>query len=163
MSSKLFTPLKVGAITVPNRVLMAPLTRLRSIEPGDVPTPLMAEYYRQRASAGLIISEATQQAMLSTDYSVTGSMLTIVTLVSIDILFGYIKKKFAQAENFLDGTPVIVVENGAVIAEKMKLVNISVDDILLAARQHHGIDELKAIKFAILERNGQISIIPEQE
>ncbi len=38
-------------------------------------------------------------------------MLTIVTLVSIDILFGYIKKKFAQAENFLDGTPVIVVEN----------------------------------------------------
>ncbi|CDL13272.1 FIG00732141: hypothetical protein [Klebsiella pneumoniae IS46] len=49
----------------------------------------------------LIISEATQQAMLSTDYSVTGSMLTIVTLVSIDILFGYIKKKkFAQAEKF---------------------------------------------------------------
>ncbi|EQA5335179.1 DUF421 domain-containing protein [Klebsiella pneumoniae] len=68
----------------------------------------------------LIISEATQQAMLSTDYSVTGSMLTIVTLVSIDILFGYIKKKFAQAENFLDGTPVIVVENGAVIDEKIK-------------------------------------------
>ncbi|HHB8967879.1 TPA: YetF domain-containing protein, partial [Klebsiella pneumoniae] len=46
---------------------------------------------------------------------------------------------------------------------KIKLVNISVDDILLAARQHHGIYELKAIKFAILERNGQISIIPEQE
>ena len=45
--SKLFTPLKVGAVTVPNRVFMAPLTRLRSIEPGDIPTPLMAEYYRQ--------------------------------------------------------------------------------------------------------------------
>ena len=44
--SKLFSPLKVGAITVPNRVFMAPLTRLRSIEPGDIPTPLMAEYYR---------------------------------------------------------------------------------------------------------------------
>lgn len=58
--SKLFTPLKVGAVTVPNRVFMAPLTRLRSIEPGDIPTPLMGEYYRQRASAGLIITEATQ-------------------------------------------------------------------------------------------------------
>ncbi len=44
----------------------------------------------------LIISEATQQAMLSTDYSVTGSMLTIVTLVSIDILFGYIKKNLPR-------------------------------------------------------------------
>ncbi len=46
-SAKLFTPLKVGAITATNRVFMAPLTRLRSIEPGDIPTPLMAEYYRQ--------------------------------------------------------------------------------------------------------------------
>ncbi len=59
-SEKLYSPLKVGAITAANRIFMAPLTRLRSIEPGDIPTPLMAEYYRQRASAGLIISEATR-------------------------------------------------------------------------------------------------------
>ncbi|WP_202304327.1 alkene reductase [Dryocola clanedunensis] len=59
-TDKLFTPLKVGAITTPNRIFMAPLTRLRSIVPGDIPTPLMGEYYRQRASSGLIISEATQ-------------------------------------------------------------------------------------------------------
>lgn len=55
----------------------------------------------------LIISEATQQAMLSTDYSVTGSMLTIVTLVGVDILFGYIKKRFSQAENFIDGSRLL--------------------------------------------------------
>lgn len=60
MPSKLFTPLQIGKHTLPNRVLMAPLTRLRSIEPGDIPVPLMAEYYAQRADAGLIISEATQ-------------------------------------------------------------------------------------------------------
>lgn len=48
----------------------------------------------------LIISEATQQAMLSTDYSVTGSMLTIVTPVSIDILFGYIKKNLLRQKIF---------------------------------------------------------------
>lgn len=48
----------------------------------------------------LIISEATQQAMLSTDYPVTGSMLTIVTLVSIDILFGYIKKNLLRQKIF---------------------------------------------------------------
>lgn len=55
----LFEPLRVGAITVPNRIFMAPMTRLRAEEPGDVPTALMAEYYGQRASAGLIITEAT--------------------------------------------------------------------------------------------------------
>ena len=49
-TEKLLSPLKVGAITLPNRVFMAPLTRLRSIEPGDIPTPLMAEYYAQRAA-----------------------------------------------------------------------------------------------------------------
>lgn len=54
----LFTPLKLGALTLPNRILMAPLTRSRT-EHDHIPTPLMAEYYRQRASAGLIIAEAT--------------------------------------------------------------------------------------------------------
>ncbi|WP_343463171.1 alkene reductase [Pantoea sp.] len=68
-SKQLFTPLKVGAITVPNRVFMAPLTRLRSIEPGDIPTPLMAEYYQQRASAGLIITEATQVSFQAKGYA----------------------------------------------------------------------------------------------
>ncbi|MDQ8599319.1 oxidoreductase, partial [Klebsiella aerogenes] len=67
--SKLFSPLKVGAVTVPNRVFMAPLTRLRSIEPGDIPTPLMAEYYRQRASSGLIITEATQISAQAKGYA----------------------------------------------------------------------------------------------
>lgn len=65
---KLFTPLKVGAVTAPNRVFMAPLTRLRSIVPGDIPTPLMGEYYRQRASSGLIISEATQVSAQAKGY-----------------------------------------------------------------------------------------------
>ena len=62
MSSKnaaLFAPLAVGDLVLPNRVVMAPLTRLRATLPGHVPSALMTEYYAQRASAGLIISEAT--------------------------------------------------------------------------------------------------------
>jgi N-ethylmaleimide reductase len=55
----LFDSLQVGRLVLPNRVVMAPLTRCRAAQPGDVPTALMAEYYAQRASAGLIISEAT--------------------------------------------------------------------------------------------------------
>ena len=54
----LFDPIQLGAITAPNRLLMAPLTRGRATR-AQVPTPLMAEYYAQRASAGLIITEAT--------------------------------------------------------------------------------------------------------
>jgi N-ethylmaleimide reductase len=54
----LFSPLKIGALTAPNRILMAPLTRCRA-DKDHVPTALMAEHYSQRASAGLIIAEAT--------------------------------------------------------------------------------------------------------
>ena len=57
----LFTPIEVGPLTLPNRIVMAPLTRSRA-GPGNVPTALSALYYAQRASAGLIISEATQVA-----------------------------------------------------------------------------------------------------
>lgn len=57
---KLFSPIRLGAIDLAHRVVMAPLTRLRSEQPGDVPGPLMVEYYGQRASeGGLIVTEAT--------------------------------------------------------------------------------------------------------
>jgi len=58
--SKLFTPVQIGAVKLKHRVVMAPLTRSRSIQPGDIPNDLMLEYYSQRASdGGFIISEAT--------------------------------------------------------------------------------------------------------
>ncbi|MCL6730869.1 alkene reductase [Sphingomonas hankyongi] len=56
--ASLFDPLELGALHLPNRIVMAPLTRARAGRDA-VPTPIMAEYYAQRASAGLIISEAT--------------------------------------------------------------------------------------------------------
>lgn len=55
----LFAPIKIGALTLPNRIIMAPLTRSRAVGEGRVPNALMTQYYVQRASAGLIISEAT--------------------------------------------------------------------------------------------------------
>src|SRR6202007_324874 len=55
----LFTPYRMGDLDLPNRIVMAPLTRMRAQSQDHVPTILQAEYYAQRASAGLIISEAT--------------------------------------------------------------------------------------------------------
>lgn len=110
----------------------------------------------------LIISEATQQALLGEDFSVTGAMLTIITLVVIDMLFGVAKKYISGAESMLDGSPVILVVHGELQNEKLKKVDVSCDDILVSARQNHGIYQLEKIKYAILERNGHISIIPEE-
>ena len=111
----------------------------------------------------LIISEATQQALLGNDFSVTGAALTIITLVVVDILFGLLKKYLPSVEAAIDGTPVILVENGRLLESKMKKADISCADIMVSARNNHGIDKLSDIKFAILEQNGHISIIPLSE
>ena len=65
--SKLLTPMKIGALELPNRVIMAPLTRCRS-SAGRVPNDLMAEYYQQRAGMGLIITEATSVSAQGVGY-----------------------------------------------------------------------------------------------
>lgn len=110
----------------------------------------------------LIISEATQQALLGNDFSVTGATLTIITLVMVDMLFGFFKKKINGAESALDGSPVILLEHGVPLTGKMKKVDVSLDDILVAARQNQGITDPAKIKYAILERNGHISVIPDE-
>lgn len=64
----LFDPLPLGDLTLPNRIVMAPLTRCRAIGGGRVPNALMERYYRQRASAGLILTEATSVTPMGVGY-----------------------------------------------------------------------------------------------
>lgn len=67
----LFDPARFGELTLANRIVMAPLTRARATADRRVPTPVMVEYYRQRASAGLILSEATVVDPLAAGYKAT--------------------------------------------------------------------------------------------
>jgi N-ethylmaleimide reductase len=75
MTSDLFQPVKMGPLTLANRIVMAPLTRSRAGS-GEVPGPLNAEYYAQRASAGLIVSEATQITRQGQGYAWTPGIET---------------------------------------------------------------------------------------
>lgn len=69
-SNDLFSPLTLGPLTLPNRVVMAPMTRNRAAD-GDVPNSLNAEYYVQRAGAGLIITEGAPVAATGAGYPAT--------------------------------------------------------------------------------------------
>ncbi|GAB3248492.1 alkene reductase [Chitinimonas naiadis] len=73
---KLLTPLTVGKTQVANRIWMAPLTRSRAAQPGDLPAELNAHYYTQRASAGLIVTEATQISRQGQGYAWTPGIYT---------------------------------------------------------------------------------------
>jgi len=71
MTSPLFTSVQIGGRQAPHRIVMAPMTRARSSQPGDVPNAMNARYYAQRASAALIVSEATQVSPQGKGYSFT--------------------------------------------------------------------------------------------
>jgi len=69
--TKLFEPFKLGHLNLPNRFVMAPLTRNRAVPPGMVPSPLAVDYYGQRASAGLLVTEASQVSQQGQGYQDT--------------------------------------------------------------------------------------------
>jgi len=111
----------------------------------------------------LIIGEATQQALLGDDFSVTNAALIIVTLVVIDIGLSLVKERSPKLARFIDGMPMIIVENGQVLKARLNKVRLAEEDLLEAARTTHGLERMDQIKYAILEKNGAISIIPKEK
>jgi uncharacterized membrane protein YcaP (DUF421 family) len=111
----------------------------------------------------LIISEATQQALLGQDFSLTNAFLVIVTLVGIDIGLSLLKQRSPRIEKILEDEPLIIVEDGRPLLDRMKKVRVDEEDVLIAARILQGLERMDQIKYAVLERNGGISIIPKQE
>ena len=109
----------------------------------------------------LIISEATQNAMIGNDYSVTNGFLVILTLVGLDIVLSYMKQRFPAMERYLDGLPLVLVDQGRPLKDLMYRVRVDEQDILAAAREKHGLERMDQIKYAILETNGMISIVPK--
>jgi uncharacterized membrane protein YcaP (DUF421 family) len=108
----------------------------------------------------LIISEATQQAMVNNDHSLVGAMILITTLVGIDITLSLMKQRFPRLAKVVDGLPVILVKDGKIIESHASRERVSKDDILAAARSLQGIERMDQIKYAIVEESGKISIVP---
>lgn len=111
----------------------------------------------------LIISEVTQQALVGEDYSITASLVLILTLVGTDLFFSVIKSRFRMFEKVTEGTPVILVANGKPLKERMAKTRVSEEDVLEAARNLHGLGRMDQVKYAVLEIDGSISVIPVEK
>jgi uncharacterized membrane protein YcaP (DUF421 family) len=109
----------------------------------------------------MVIGEATQQALLGDDFSVTNAVLVIITLIAIDVGFSLAKRRSKKLGKWIDGGPTIVVENGTFLRNRMHEARIEEDDIMQTARLEQGVEKVEQIKFAIIERNGKISIITQ--
>ncbi len=108
----------------------------------------------------LIISETTQQAMIDSDHSMTNAALVIITLLGISIALSLLKERFPKVERVLEGTSVVLIENGHLQWDRLKATRVGTDEILQTARKDHGLERLDQIKYAILEAGGGISIVP---
>ncbi|HEX6997288.1 MAG TPA: YetF domain-containing protein [Gammaproteobacteria bacterium] len=107
----------------------------------------------------LIIAETTQQALLGEDFSVTNAFLLIALLVAIDIFLSLLKQRSERLDQWLEGLPLVIVEHGRPLTDRMAKARVDETDILSAARQTQGIERMEQIEYAVLERNGAISVI----
>lgn len=110
----------------------------------------------------LIISETTQNALGARDQSMTNSLLLLLTFFVIDIGLSFLKRKFPMLDRVIEGEPLVIVANGHPIATHLAKERVTDEDILAAARQSQGIGQFAEIAYAVLESDGEISVIPRR-
>ncbi len=111
----------------------------------------------------LIISETTQQAMVDNDHSMTNAAILILTLVGSSILMSLVKQWSPAVDRWMEGVPLVVVKDGKLLHKAMHQERVDENDILEAAREMQGLEDISQIKYAVLERGGQITIVPRKE
>lgn len=110
----------------------------------------------------LIFSEALQNALVDNDTSLTVGLTVVTTLLMLNILMSLVKQRSPRIELLLEGVPIVLMDEGKLLTERMNKARVDEGDILEAARLQQGIDSLDQVRTAVLERSGGISIIPKQ-
>lgn len=109
----------------------------------------------------LVIGEATQQALLGEDFSITHAAILIAVLTGLDRGSDYLSWRFARFKRVAESIPLILVDNGKLLRDVMAKEHVSEDDILTSARTKHGLENLDQVKYAVMETSGGISIVPK--
>jgi uncharacterized membrane protein YcaP (DUF421 family) len=110
----------------------------------------------------LIISETTSNALTGNDYSLITCFLLVATIAGTDYILGWLKIRNNRIDKIIDGAPLILVDDGKLLPQRMSNANVDFADIMEAARMAHGLETLDQIKYAVLEKDGSISIIPDR-
>jgi uncharacterized membrane protein YcaP (DUF421 family) len=108
----------------------------------------------------LILGEATQQALMGDDYSLTSAVLVINTLIVLDWGLSWLKDASPRAARMLESLPLLIVRDGQLLRDRMERERLDEEDILNAARELRGLERLDQVKHAVLERDGRITIVP---
>jgi uncharacterized membrane protein YcaP (DUF421 family) len=108
----------------------------------------------------VVMGDLIQQGVTQSDYSVTGTVLALSTFVLLTVALSYLNFRGPRLRAVLEGQPLVLVENGTPVEENLRSQRLVVDEVLSEARLQQ-VTSLKDIRWAILETNGSISIIPK--
>ncbi|MBD0333589.1 MAG: DUF421 domain-containing protein [Chitinophagaceae bacterium] len=108
----------------------------------------------------LIISEVTQQGLVGEDFSITTAAVLICTLMGLNILLTLLKQSSKPIERVIEGTPLVIVHDGKPLVKRMDKTKVGEDDVMQMARLNFGLERMDEIKYAVLEKDGSITIIP---
>lgn len=106
----------------------------------------------------LLISNAVQNAMVGSDSTLLGGLVAALTLFLIDYLFKYLQYRSKKFTHLMEGEAIVVVYNGRVNDKNMRKVRLTTDELLEAIREH-GVSSIKDVNLALLEVDGNISIL----
>lgn len=110
----------------------------------------------------LVISETMDVALMSDEFSVTSSAIMATSMIFVSVLLSLIEQKFDKLKKWTDGRPVIILSDGRPFHERLKRNRVDEYDILESARRLQGLERLDQIKYAVLEKDGGITIIPRE-
>jgi uncharacterized membrane protein YcaP (DUF421 family) len=108
----------------------------------------------------LVIGEASQQAMLGTTDSITGFLITVLTLLVLNRLTDYAAFRSERLDRLINDAAIVLVADGEFQQPAMRAYRVSEDEILEQARRTQAVERRDQIRYAVLERTGSISIIP---
>ena len=106
----------------------------------------------------IVLGDAIQQGLTQDDYSVTGAILAIATIASLQVLTSYLSFKSRRARKVFEGEPIVLVERGELVESNLKRERMTPDEVAEEMRQQQ-IASLSEVEWGILEANGSISFI----
>lgn len=109
----------------------------------------------------IVLGDLIQQGVTQNDFSVTGAMLAGGTMALMTVLFSYLAFRFPRVQPILEGDPVILVERGETIDRNLRRSRITLEELAAQARSQQ-VAHIADIEWAVLETNGNISVIPKQ-
>jgi uncharacterized membrane protein YcaP (DUF421 family) len=106
----------------------------------------------------VVVGDFVQQGVTQNDFSVTGAMFAVGTLACWVLIFSYVSFRWRKSDPVLFGIPAVVVRDGEVLEDVLKVERVPVDEVLMAAREA-GIDDLAKVHVGIIEADGRFSFI----